>query len=159
MPNGLTQSQRRTLFATVREAAREQGEQPETYRKRVMAEELGVESLSQVGRGGDFDKLMSRVYQDCGDYGRALEYAKGSFSRLKHLIVRTAERIVAAKSDWRGSVYDYIAGVMRQSGMIPACAPRSWGERLVSDSGWLDFTEPQMRRLLMMLSTHLRRHG
>lgn len=40
---GLTQPQRRTLFSTIRAAAREQGEQPEAYRKRVMAEELGVE--------------------------------------------------------------------------------------------------------------------
>lgn len=157
--NGLSQSQRRALFASIREAAREQGEQPEAYRKRVMAEELGVESLSQVGRGGDFDKLMSRICQDCGDFARALSYSKGSFSRLKHLIVRAAERIVAGKPDWRGSAYDYIAGVMRQSGMIPATTPRIWCERLVSDSGWLDFTEPQMRRLLMMLSTHLRRHA
>ena len=29
--------------------------------------------------------------------------------------------------------------------------------RLASDSGWLDLTNPQLRRILAMLKTHLRR--
>ena len=31
--------------------------------------------------------------------------------------------------------------------------------RLTTDSGWLDLTNPQLRRLLAMLKTHLRRHA
>ena len=159
MTRTLTPLQRRTLFMAIRPAAQEVGDDPESYRRRILREELGVEHLADVSRCGDFDRLMARIWQDRGDYARALEYSMGSFSRLKHLIVAAAERIVAAKPDWRGTAYDYIAGVMRQSGMIDPKTPRAWCDRLAADSGWLDFTEPQMRRLLMMLNTHVRRRS
>ena len=74
--SGLSQSQRRTLFATIREAAREQGEQPEVYRKRVMVEELGVEHLSQVTATTGFDTLMARICRDAGDDANAIKYAR-----------------------------------------------------------------------------------
>lgn len=48
---GLTNAQRHILFAAVRKAAAELGEaSSEAYRKRVMAEELGVEHLCDVSR-------------------------------------------------------------------------------------------------------------
>ena len=155
----ITQLQRRALFLAIRPAAQEVGEEPEAYRRRILREELGVEHLADVSRGSGFDKLMSRIWQDRGDYARALDYETGSFSRLKHLIVKAAERIVSARPDWRGTAYDYIAGVMRQAGMIPADTPRAWCDRLATDSGWSDLTEPQLRRLLLMLQTHIRRHA
>lgn len=74
MANGLSQSQRRTLFATIRAAAREQGEQPEAYRKRVMAEELGVVHLSQVSSTTGYDTLMARICRDAGDDANAIKY-------------------------------------------------------------------------------------
>ena len=154
---GMTSSQRRTFFLELRVAAREVGEEPEAYRKRIMMEELGVEHLAEVSRGTGFDRLMSRVWTDRGDYVMALDYAQGSFSRLRHLIVSAAERIVASRPDWQGSAYDYLAGVMHQCGMLKDRPTRAWTDRLVSESGWLDFTEPQMRRLLMMLNTYVRR--
>ena len=70
MANSLSQSQRRTLFATIRAAAREQGEQPEAYRKRVMAEELGVEHLSQVTATTGYDTLMARICRRFAEGGR-----------------------------------------------------------------------------------------
>lgn len=151
--NGLSESQRRTLFATIREAAREQGEQPEAYRKRVMAEELGVEHLSQVGRGGDFDKLMSRVCRDAGDDARAIQYSLAAVARFRHLIVATAEKIAP------GNALEYVAGVMIQSRTVRDVRPAILAARLSTDSGWLDLTNPQLRRLLSMLKTHLRRHA
>ena len=157
--NQLTPLQHRLFFMAIRPAAQEVGEEPEAYRRRVLQEELGVEHLAEVSRGGDFDKLMARIWQDLGDYSRALEYSMGSFSRVKHLIVKAAERIVAAKPDWRGSAYDYIAGVMHQCGMLKERPTRAFTERLVADSGWLDFTEPQLKRLMMMLNTHVRRRS
>ena len=155
----LTPLQRRLFFMALRPASKEVGLEPEAYRRRILQEELGVDSLSDVSRVGDFDKLMSRIWTDRGDYERALSYSMSSFSRVKYLIVKAAERIVAQKPDWRGSAYDYIAGVMRQSGMIPANTPRIFCDKLVSDAGWLDFSEDQMKRLLMMLNTQVRRQS
>ena len=153
----LTDTQRRTFFATVRDAARELGEDAEAYRRRIMREELGAEHLAEVSRTGDFDKLMLRACRDAGDYARALEYSAASVARFRRLIVSAAERIVAATPGWRGSAYDYIAGVMFQSRMVAERPTVAFKERLVGDSAWLDFTEPQLRRLLMMMQTHVRR--
>ena len=152
----LTPLQRRAFFMALRPAALEVGEDPEPYRKRILKEELGVEHLGEVNRTGDFDKLMARLWSDRGDYVRALDYSMGSLTRLRHLVVAAAERIVAAKGDWTGTAYDYIAGVMHQCGMAQG-RPSIVAARLGSESGWLDFTEPQIKRLLMMLNAHLSR--
>ena len=151
MPNGLTQSQRMTLFATIREAAREQGEQPEAYRKRILAEELGVDHLSEVSRGSGFDRIMARVCRDAGNDARALKYSLSAVARYRHLIVKTAERIAP------GNALEYVAGVMIQSRTVRDVRPPSLAARLSTDSGWLDLTDLQLRRLLAMLQTHLRR--
>ncbi len=155
--NGISTAQRKAFFATVRQAAREQGEQAEEYRKRILREELGVESLSDVARGGDFDAIMARALADCGEHLKALGYSMGSLSRIRHLIVEAATQIVTAKDGWSGTAYDYMAGVMIQSGMVKDVPARVLAERLVSDSAWLDFTEPQLKRLLVMLNIHLSR--
>ena len=104
-------------------------------------------------------RLMSRIYQDRGDYACALEYSTGSVSRLSHLAVKAAERIVAAKPDWRGTVYDYIAGVMQQSRMVGMRQIHVMATRLEDGSGWHDFTESQLKCLVMMLNTHVRRRS
>lgn len=153
MSNGLTQSQRMTLFATIREAAREQGEQPEAYRKRIMAEELGVDHLSEVSRGSGFDRLMARVCRDAGDDARAIQYALSAVTRYRHLIVEAAGKIAP------GDALGYVAGVMIQSHTVRDMSQAVLAARLATDSGWLDLTEPQLRRLLAMLNTHLRRRS
>ncbi len=101
----LTQLQRKAFFMGIRPAAIEVGEDPEAYRRRILKEELGVEHLGEVSRNGGFDKLMSRIWADRGDYERALSYSKGSSVRLVHLIVGAAEKIVAASPDYDGTAY------------------------------------------------------
>lgn len=153
MANGLSQSQRCTLFATIREAAREQGEQPEAYRKRVMAEELGVEHLSQVSSTTGFDTLMARICRDAGDDANAIKYALATSTRLRRLVMDAAEALAP------GSALAYVAGVMIQSHTVRGYDQPTLAARLASDTGWLDFTDPQLRRILAMLKTHLRRHA
>lgn len=153
---GLTALQRRTFFVGLRPAAQEVGEEPNDYRMRIMREELGVDSLADVSRGAGFDKLMARIWRDRGDYARALTYSMQSFSRVRHMIVEAATRIVR-ESGYPGTPYAYIAGVMIQSKMVKGSVP-DWADKLPSENAWLDFTEPQMKRLLMMLNAHIRRH-
>ena len=154
--HSLTPLQRRAFFSTVRQAAQVLGEDQEVYRQRILKEELCVEHLGDVRRGFDYDRLMSRACGDCGDYDRAIRYAGGGVKRLRHLIVAVAEKIVAAKGDWTGTVYDYIAGVMHQCRMAQG-RPSVVAARLESGSGWDGFDEGQLRRLLIMLATHLNR--
>ena len=151
--SGLSQSQRRTLFATIREAAREQGEQPEAYRKRVMAEELGVDHLSQVSATTGYDTLMARICRDAGDLQRATMYVTQATRRLQHLIVEAARRI--SPDDPCG----YVAGVMQQSRLAPLGDVATLADRLRNGSAWLDVPEPHLRRILAMLKTHIRRQS
>jgi hypothetical protein len=152
----LTESQRRTFFAAIRPAAADVGENVDDYRHRILHEELGVDSLSEVSRGAGFDKLMARIWCDRGDYAQALKYSQQSFARVRHLIVDLATRIVR-KNGHSGTPYAYLAGVMVQAKMIEGPVSK-WSERLPNETAWLDFTEPQLRRLLMMLNTYIRRH-
>ena len=152
-PNGLSESQRRTLFSSLRNAAREVGEPPEVYRRRIMAEELDVESLSQVTPTSGFDKLMARICRDAGDDANAIKYALATSTRLRHLVIDAAEALAP------GSALSYVAGVMIQSHTVRGYDQPTLAARLASDTVWLDLTNPQLRRLLAMLKTHLRRHA
>jgi hypothetical protein len=152
----LTESQRRTFFAAIRPAAAEVGENVDDYRHQILHEELGVDSLSEVSRGAGFDKLMARIWRDRGDYAQALKYSQQSMTRVRYLLVDLATRIVRANGH-SGTPYAYLAGVMVQAKMVEGPVSK-WAERLPNESAWLDFTEPQLRRLLMMLNTYIRRH-
>lgn len=148
---GLTNSQRHVLFATIRAAAGELGEDQEAYRKRVMAEELGVEHLCDVSRSTGYDLLMARICRDAGYCDSAIKYALSAVNRYRHLIVERAEKIAP------GNALGYVAGVMIQSRTVRDVRQAALAARLETDSGWLDFTVPQLQRLLAMLATYLRR--
>lgn len=150
----LTPLQRKALFLALRAAAFELGEDPESYRRRILKEELGVEHLSEVSRNGGFDKLMSRIWADRGDYERALSYSNGSAVRLVHLIVDAAKKIVAVSPDYDGNEYQYVVGTMAQSKMferLPGTEPAAF----MHEMGW--YKEEKLKRLLMMLNAYLGR--
>ena len=151
----LYQNLPRTFFAALRPVAEEVGEKVEDYRRRILREELGVESLSEVSCGAGFDKLMARVYTDRGDFERAVKYSGQTLSRMRHLITEAATSIVRANG-FSGTPFAYIAGVMVQAKMSQQSVS-VLSERLVNESAWMEFTEGQLKRLLMMLQTHLRR--
>ncbi|MBQ3098153.1 MAG: hypothetical protein IJC66_08350 [Kiritimatiellae bacterium] len=152
----LTPLQRKALFMGIRPAAIEVGEDPEVYRKRILKEELGVEHLDEVSRNGGFDKLMSRIWADWGDYERALSYSKGSEVRLVHLIVDAAKKIVAASPDYDGNEYQYVVGTMAQSKMferLPGTEPAVFMHEMCY--GY--YKEEQLKSLLVMLNAYLGR--
>lgn len=153
----LTPLQRKSFFMGLRPAALEVGEDPEVYRKRILKEELGVEHMADVDRGSGFDKLMSRIWQDRGDYERASEYARGLFSRIKHLIMGAAQKIVERTPDYHGSALDYIVGTMYQAKMLTRKPNAYAAERLARDVNWMQFSDQQLKSLLMMLNAHLGR--
>ncbi len=151
MPSPLTQAQRRTLFMAAHAAARARGEQPEAYRKRAMSEELGVEHLAQVSSTTGFDALMARFSRDSGDVSRAAHYATQAVHRLQYVILEAARRLAPADP------YAYVAGVMIQSRIAPVADTTMLSNLLRCGSAWSDVPVPHLRRVLMMLKTHLRR--
>ena len=151
----VTPAQRRILFREIKFAAKEVGEDAEAYRKRIMLEETGYPSLRGVSSTAGFDRLMVRIATDKGDFALALKYTANSLNRVVKLVLDAAAKIVALKG--YGSGCEYIHGVMLQSGMIKERKSSAWIERLASPSVWMDFSEADVKRLLFMLNTHLRR--
>ncbi len=149
----MTPNQRKALFRMIRPAAFEAGEDPEVYRKRILKEELGVEHLSQVSSTAGYDKLMARISRDAGDDLAAIKYSLATTARIRHLIMEAALEIAP------DNALNYVAGVMIQSHTVRGYDQPTLAARLATDSGWLDLTNPQLRRLLAMLKTHLRRHA
>lgn len=54
----------------------------EAYRKRVLREELGIEHMRDIGRTGDFDRLMLRLAQDAEDWQSLAYYSVAGERRL-----------------------------------------------------------------------------
>jgi len=152
MPSStLTRPQRAAFWRAAAMAAKELGEPLESYRKRVMREELDVEHLADVSRTTGYDCLMARIWHDAGRDDLAVNCVTSATTRLRHVIVAAATQIAPESPLW------YLAGIMIQSRTV--IMDRSiLAARLSMDSGWLDFTIPQLRRILAMLQTHLRRH-
>ena len=149
----LSHAQMRSFFAALRKTT--VGEDSEAYRRRILLEELGVEHMSQVSSTDDYEKLMTRMALDRGDYEDALRYSAGSLRRLHYLIGAAAKHLVVEER-FRGSGWRYLAGILVQAGMVQA-ADENLINRLANPEGWMDFTELQMKKVLMMLQKQLRR--
>ena len=128
----------------------------EAYRKRVLREELGVEHMRDIGRTGDFDRLMLRLAQDAEDWHSLAYYSVAGERRLADLVADCATQVLELSIAERGfdasahlDQLGYISGVLRQSGMSPI--------RVVGSDYWLDLAPADLARLLQILDTHRRR--
>jgi hypothetical protein len=130
-------------------------EDKDAYRKQVMQEETGKSSVKELNRTADFDAVVQRFLVDGQSYNQALHFNGAALSRLHYLIGEAAAKIVAA-SKFRGSGWAYVVGVMIQARIIDG-TPAQWADRLASSSVWMDFAEKDVRRVLCMLTTHVRR--
>ena len=160
MKNQLTTLQRATLFAHVKNAAAECGEKPETYRKRIMREELGVDHLSEVSRTDGFDRLMCRMLKDCGDYSHALDYTGGDIRRLRYLALSAARRCCdgapLSDADEQAMLCKYVAGIMVNM-KFSRLSQGALAIRLQRDDGWDDFTPMQLKKVVAALNLQVRR--
>lgn len=146
----LTKPQLAAYWRAATAAAREVGEPLETYRKRVMREECGVESVKALSRTGDFDKVMLRFSVDAGDYGAAGKFATAGAGRMSRLVCICAAQIMQLKGAPSGSTAaaEYLAGVIRQA-RFP-CGSDAVGF-------WLDCPADNLMALFHILDTHRRR--
>lgn len=146
----LTKPQLAAYWRAAAAAARNIGEPVDTYRKRVMSEECGVESVKALNRTCDFDKVMLRFAVDSGDYGAAGKFATAGAERLSRLVCICAAQIMQLKGAPACSTAaaEYLAGVIRQSRI-------SCGSDL---SGiWMDCPQDTLMALFHILDTHRRR--
>lgn len=139
--------QMRRFWRSFSAACREQGlsgrEEREEYRKRVLREEAGVESLREVDALGGFDRVMQRVESDAGNWERAVSFSQGDFGRMRHKIEAAAEKIVG-----RADVRPYVEALARKLGCVVARGCQ-WD--------YSDCTLAQLRKVLAALNKQVKR--
>ena len=113
-------------------------EEREEYRKQVLREEAGVESLRDVDGLGGFDRVMRRMCVDAGQYEKAVAYSDGDYGRMRHHICGAVREIVGP----RGNVEAYAEACARRVGVVVARGCR-WD--------WSDCTLQQLRTILAMV--------
>lgn len=151
MTKCITRPQMAAYWRAASAAAREVGEPVDTYRKRVMKELCGVDSVKKLNRTGDFDAVMSRFAEDAMDYAAATRYAVGDDRRLAAIVRICCEQIMQLVGTPAGSTaaQDYISGIIRRAHIL--CGDPS-------DAGyWLDLGADSLRAVFAMLDTHRRR--
>ena len=152
----ITQRQRMAFFRAHHAACVNLGlrdaDEREEYRKRVMREETGKEHLADIGKTGDYDKVMKRFAEDAGDYETACRFAVGDDARKAALIRICCAQVLQLKGCPAGSqeATDYLAGIVEQS-RIPC------GRDLTDSSFWMDVSPDSLTTLFQILDTHRRR--
>lgn len=150
---GITQKQLYAYFTAHRAACLALGlhdkEQQEAYRKQVMREEAGVESVKDLNRTTDYDKVMSRFCIDCGDYQAAIKYNLGTDTRLVKMVEILAQQVAQLLGTNPDKANDYVAGIIFQAGFST--------KRLDSQGFLLDIATCDLWRVFQMLDTHRRR--
>lgn len=146
----LTKPQLAAYWRSAAAAAHNIGAALETYRKRVMREECGVDSVKALNRTGDFDKVMARFAADAGDYAAAGHYATADARRLAVLVRICCAQVMQLKGEPEGSTAaaDYLAGIVRQARLECGAADGCF---------WLDCPPDSLLALFQMLDTHRRR--
>lgn len=146
----LTKPQLAAYWRSASAAAREVGEPVETYRKRVMREECGVDSVKALNRTGDFDKVMARFAVDAGDYAAAGHFATSDVRRLAVMVRICCAQVMQLKGEPEGSTAtaDYLAGIVRQAHLECDTTDGCF---------WLDCPPDSLLALFRMLDTHRRR--
>ena len=138
---GLTRRQLGVYWRTVGAACAELGlrgrGQIEEYRKRVLREEACKESVKELGRTEEFDRVMRRMCVDAGMYEKAVAYSDGDYGRMRHHICGAVREIVGP----RGNVEAYAEACARRVGVVVARGCR-WD--------WSDCTLEQLRKILAM---------
>lgn len=144
---GLTDRQRLAYWRVVSEACWELGLKSKAdrdgYRRRVMREETGKWSLTQLNRTVDYDRVMRRMCVDAGKYDAAVQFGLGDFGRMVHKVEAAARE--AAGTD---KVLAYVEGVARRAGI-------TWSRGVAFN--YQELSIPQLRMVLQILQTQVRR--
>ena len=145
---GLTRRQLGVYWHTVGAACAELGlrgrSQMEEYRKRVLREEACKESVKELGRTEDFDRVMRRMCVDAGQYEKAVAYSDGDYGRMRHHICGAVREIVGP----RGNVEAYAEACARRVGVVVARGCQ-WD--------YSDCTLAQLRKVLAALNKQVKR--
>ena len=125
--------------ACVNLGLRDRTEQEE-YRKLVMGTEGKSAHFADLSQSG-LEACMTRFWQDAGNWEEAARWGAGTSRRLAWMVQSRAKKIAGEKYN------DYISAVLHQSGIAQ--------NRMVKTLE--DLTDPELKKLFLMLETYLRR--
>lgn len=147
----MTKNQIRTFWPAFAAACREQGlsgaVEKDAYRRRVMMEEANAEHLADVSEGVGYERVMARIKADAGDLVGAVEYATAGDRRLVAMVEDCARQVLELSAA-ACTPTAYIEGILAQSGLDPYAE--------TSPRALLDYPEPTLRKLFIMLDTRRR---
>jgi hypothetical protein len=147
----LTRSQQalfwRTFSAAVRNLGIADRDAQTAYRRQVLHDETGKDSLKLINHTTDYDRVMTRLALDANDYQLAARFDIAFERRWSYMCEVCATQIGQIIG---GEILPatYIAGICRQAG---------FAGRLVDGSWWLDLPLEDIVKLFQILDTHRRR--
>ncbi len=145
-----------SLFSSACEACGIYGtEARETFRRELIARVLPMSggSLRNVGKGADYDRLMAEVSRLAQSFQASAHFATAEGRRWAYLIESAARQVAELYRVSGMPAVDpiaYILGIIKQ-------AKLGWAIQQVDGEWWLDLTDVNEAKLLMMLDTHRRR--
>lgn len=152
--NPVTRAQYPKFFSMCRKAAANLGlgtpQEVEDYRRRVMREEAGCESVKDLGRTGGFDACVRRFAADAGDWREAVEVGLMETKRLAYVVKVMCCQVMQLKGGDEAEARNYLEGIVAQA-RVPC------GVYAADDTFWMDVTPATLRQLLQILDTHRRR--
>lgn len=152
----LTQNQKRLFWRAMQAACINLGLSTQTerddYRHKVLFEETKNRHFAQLNRTIDFDRVMTRLAKDAGDWQTASKFASGDEYRLAVMVKICCSQIMQLKGlpDGSDAAKRYLAGILEQS-RIPC------GTNVTDSSFWMDISKDSLRIVFQILDTHRRR--
>ena len=137
-----TAGQLREYGAAANGACRALGIAPEAqrqaYRRGVVRELTGRESVRDVRSAEEFDAVMARLWADAGGYARAIHYRIGAERRTAHVVRVLACQLMQLKGGSEADAQAYVGGILDQA-KVPN------GRDLADGSWWMDVSPQRLR--------------
>lgn len=124
--------------------------QRQEFRRRIVRDEAGVESVKDVRSQEAYDAVMARLWEEAGDYGRASHYRISAERRLAYLARVMATQLMQLKGGSEAAAQAYVGGILDQA-RVPN------GRYLGSVDYWMDVSPARLRDLVQILDTERRR--
>lgn len=152
--NPVTRAQYPKFFSMLRRAAMNLGldtpQDVEEYRRKVLREEAGCESIKQLNRKADFDACIRRFSVDAGDYIQAIEIGLQDARRKAYVVKVMSLQIMQLKGGSEADARDYLGGIINQA-RIPC------GVCTTDNSFWMDVSPHSLQNLVQILDTYRRK--
>lgn len=151
----MTRAQYPKFFSMLRKAAFNLGlrsdDEIEEYRRTVLREEAGCESVKELDRKAGFDACIKRFAEDAGDYEMAIDIGMGDTRRVAYVVKVMAIQILQLKGWTTAAARQCLEGVIDQARLRGVVMQKT------ADSYYMDVTANALQSLLQILDSYRRK--